>query len=230
METASPAPVDRICGTVPFSIHSAPHLPYPLPRYPLSPSLPFQPAKKEMRPSILLVCFASVAIATPLHKTHRVGIVPRDGGCSGISLQVVEGDTCESLADESSISLDEFFASNPSIDPSCVDLQIGQIVCVDSSRRCPLPPAPEANGSAAPLPTATSDSSDAPPASASDDASPASGSEVGCPGASLVVVEGDTCESLADESSISLEDFFALNPTIEQSCLDLQINQIVCLT
>jgi LysM repeat protein len=43
------------------------------------------------------------------------------------------------------------------------------------------------------------------------------------------VVEGDTCYAIATTNNISLDQFFALNPTIDQKCTALAIGQEVCI-
>ena len=43
---------------------------------------------------------------------------------------VVSGDTCIKIASAAGISLDEFWALNPSINHTCVGLTAGQVVCI----------------------------------------------------------------------------------------------------
>ncbi|KAF4534766.1 LysM domain-containing protein [Lasiodiplodia theobromae] len=123
---------------------------------------------------------------------------------------VVKGDSCQSVADEAGISLAQFLAWNPAVSSDCVDnfwLDSAYCVGVASDGDDPTTTVPTTT---APPPTTTAPTPGAP----THTGQPANCDEW------HIVVEGDTCASVAAEAGISLTQFLAWNPAVSSDCVD----------
>lgn len=121
---------------------------------------------------------------------------------------VVEGDSCQSVADGAGISLNQFFDWNPAVSKDCVDnFWLGQAYCVGISGDGDDPP---------PVTTTTTTSAGEP------DPTPPGPTHTGQPSNCNkwdIVEEGDSCASLAADNGISVDQFFNWNPAVSRDCV-----------
>ncbi|KAK4932066.1 hypothetical protein LTR66_015998 [Elasticomyces elasticus] len=134
-------------------------------------------------------------------------------------------DTCDSVVGPlGNVTIPQFLAWNPNINSLCLnsDFFIGYEVCVS-------PPGGYLNR------TSDSDSGSTSNATAADATSTAAvptnaldGSNHNC---SLwyTVQEGDTCAKVSIAQSISLSDFYFLNPEIDANCTNLELGEAYCV-
>lgn len=117
---------------------------------------------------------------------------------------IVNGDTCYDIASANNLSLLDFFSINSQLnDNACNNLQIGDLVCVAS----------------------TLASNQTPQAGATQQTV----SQQTC-ATRHVVANGDTCYFISQLSFTSLDELFALNPTLNlASCDNLFIGQNICV-
>ncbi|KAK4455350.1 hypothetical protein QBC34DRAFT_340767 [Podospora aff. communis PSN243] len=114
------------------------------------------------------------------------GVSRRQNYCSN-SKTVVDKDTCETIADKRcTISIDNFFKYNPSIDKECKNLKVGQKICCTPGAVPPPDPVPD------PVPTAVPYCTNW-----------------------KAVAAGQTCEYIADKRcTVSLSTFRSRNPQL----------------
>jgi chitinase len=112
---------------------------------------------------------------------------------------VVAGDYCYKIAEDHGLTLDEFLAMNPTVD--CALLQVGQVVCTKQ-------------GTASTTSTSTTSSATATSTAACTK--------------TYTVAGGDYCYKIAEDHGLTLDEFLALNPTLDCSLLD--IGQTVCVS
>ena len=73
---------------------------------------------------------APPAAATVRARDGTDGIVNGPCGVFDRYIQAKRGDTCESIADDNGITMDELLLMNPNIDSACNNLQEGRSYCV----------------------------------------------------------------------------------------------------
>lgn len=144
---------------------------------------------------------------------------------------VVDGDSCQSVADAAGISLAQFLAWNPAVSGDCsTNFWLESAYCVGVA----------GGGDGPSTTTSTAVTSDGPTANTSTQTA-ATTTKVG-PGAPThtgqppdcdewhIVVQGDTCTSVADGAGISLSQFLAWNPAVSADCVDnFWLDQAYCV-
>ncbi|KAL2259269.1 hypothetical protein VTK26DRAFT_7116 [Humicola hyalothermophila] len=135
---------------------------------------------------------------------------------------VVEGDTCQSVADAAGISLSQFLAWNPAVSSDCVEnFWVGQAYCVGVSG--------DADTTTTATATTTTTTTTTDPAGPTPPAPTHSGQPSDC-NKWDVVESGDTCESFAADNGISPDQFFEWNPAVSEDCVDnFWIGQAYCV-
>ncbi|KAK1749928.1 hypothetical protein QBC47DRAFT_439725 [Echria macrotheca] len=151
-------------------------------------------------------------------------LVPR--ACTySVTAQV--GSTCDSIASDWGITVDDLKAWNPSI-KDCSKLTAGATYCIEWSG--PLP------GQTS---TATSTSSTTPPTktttqpptttTAPSGPSPTQDGIIKTCNKWHKVVKGEICQSVVDKEQISLDQFYQWNPAIGTDCQGLWLGYYVCV-
>ncbi|KAJ7636431.1 hypothetical protein FB45DRAFT_1138101, partial [Roridomyces roridus] len=116
------------------------------------------------------------------------GTTPPPSGCAQ-AYTVVSGDTCTIIESKTGVSDATLHSLNPSIANDCMNLQIGETLCV-------------------------SPGSTSPPS--------------GCAQA-YTVVSNDTCAIIESKTGISDATLHALNPSIDSDCSNLQLGETLCI-
>ncbi len=132
--------------------------------------------------------------------------------CTTYQLDI--GDTCDSITTAQSITLGQFLAWNPPVSASCQNLQAlrGMFLCVSSPVGTISVSLGNVATTEAPIPTNTQGQSTTP-----------------C-GGWYTVVADDTCASISIANSITLDDFYFLNPQVDTvSCNNLWLNYAYCV-
>ncbi|KZV92962.1 hypothetical protein EXIGLDRAFT_58200 [Exidia glandulosa HHB12029] len=129
------------------------------------------------------------------------------GGCSQ-SYTAVAGDSCTSIAQNFGISVPHFLSLNPSVSVDCRNLHIGTAYCLESSGT-------DSSGG-------DSSGDDPSGADSSGDESP------GC-SHSYTAVAGDTCNLIARNFGVSVDQFLSLNPSVSPDCTNLHIGTAYCV-
>jgi LysM repeat protein len=127
------------------------------------------------------------------------------------------GDGCYQIATSHGLTLDQFYALNPSINTQCTNLYVGEPVCVA--------------GSSSPPPTSSS-STHSITSSAGNGISTPAPTQAGMVGncdAFYDVQSGDGCYQIAAQFNIALTDFYAWNPAVGSSCSGLFAGYYVCV-
>jgi hypothetical protein len=114
------------------------------------------------------------------------------------------------------ITLDQFFAWNPTINTDCSNLYVAEPVCVAMN-----------GGSSSPPTTSAAATSSAPP-SVTTPSPVQAGMTNGCDDFYLVK-SGDTCNGISSSYRLSLNVFFEWNPAIGTSCSSLWAGYYVCV-
>ncbi|OAL75274.1 hypothetical protein A7D00_0873 [Trichophyton violaceum] len=129
---------------------------------------------------------------------------------------VAPGDTCQSIVDKyKSFTLDQFYAWNPATGKNCESLWLGYYACVgvkggpnSPSQQPPSqqPPSQQSNTSQQTQPNVNSKCNKW-----------------------YQVVPGDYCQKIADKFNISLQTFYAWNPSVGSTCASLWAGYNVCV-
>ncbi|KAH7305459.1 hypothetical protein B0I35DRAFT_381589 [Stachybotrys elegans] len=124
---------------------------------------------------------------------------------------VEEGDSCSSIASDNGISTDQFFDWNPAVSRDCVsNFWLGNAYCVGVSGSGGNPPTTTTRNPTPPAPTHT-------------------GQPANC-NKWDVVVEGDSCGSIAADNGISTDQFFSWNPAVSRDCVNnFWVGQAYCV-
>ncbi|KAJ6785997.1 hypothetical protein PWT90_07633 [Aphanocladium album] len=130
---------------------------------------------------------------------------------------VSSGDSCQSVADGASISIETFFEWNPAVSKDCkTNFWVGQAYCTHRAGQGITSTTP-------PTSTGPTTSKPTPPAPTH------SGEPADC-NKWAVVKSGDTCGSVAKDNGISVDQFFAWNPAVSKDCTtNFWINQAYCV-
>ncbi|KAI1436155.1 hypothetical protein GGR50DRAFT_259836 [Xylaria sp. CBS 124048] len=164
----------------------------------------------------LVVCLLLPTLATALPEPSSSAPDPPDSlartgaACSGASVRVDEGDTCESIAQRYEIALEQLLQANPVLqyDRVCKGLPFGMVVCIPTSS----PPVVSSCGTA---PAQTPSGSPSPPCEAT-----------------YVVRERDTCVKLCVYLEMGLVKLLELNPDLyveRDGHCPLQVGQTLCI-
>lgn len=133
-------------------------------------------------------------------------------------------DTCEDiLASVNGLRPNDLLTWNPSINPLCtnIDIMYGQLICVSPPGRT--------LAQVTSVITAQPTTTEAPPTAVPRPANAKAESNSKC-AAWYEVQDGDYCQSIAIRQSISLRDFFFLNPSIDNpDCLNLWLKTSYCV-
>ncbi|KAM4057439.1 lysM domain-containing protein [Hirsutella rhossiliensis] len=123
---------------------------------------------------------------------------------------VKSGNTCQSIAQGSGITLKEFMAWNPDVGATCTSLWLHAHVCVSISGYTPSPTNP-GNGIETPTPIQPG--------------------MVGNCNKFYLVSPGDNCDGISRKSGITADDFLKWNPGVGgKACTSLWLNSYVCVS
>jgi LysM repeat protein len=125
---------------------------------------------------------------------------------------VTAGDGCSAIAASAGISLDDFYAWNPAVGDTCLGLDTGYYVCIDIvgyTASTTATTSTAGNGITTPTPIQTSMVTDC--------------------DVFHSVTAGDGCSAIAASAGISLDDFYAWNPAVGDTCLGLDTGYYVCI-
>ncbi|KAI0190612.1 hypothetical protein F4808DRAFT_401018 [Astrocystis sublimbata] len=129
--------------------------------------------------------------------------------------KVKSGDGCWAIADKLGIALADFYSWNPAVKKDCSDLEINVYVCISVSSKTSTrttttkKPSPTKTKIVTPTPTQ-------------------SGMVSGCTSFHKVL-QGNSCPDIAKKYSITLANFYAWNPAVGNKCLNLWLNNYVCV-
>lgn len=134
----------------------------------------------------------------------------QDGLSSACSdfYQVKSGDGCYNIANDNGISLNDFYSYNPGVGNDCSKLYLDYYVCLGTS-------------GSAPSVTTSAPSSSSP--------SPTQDGLASNCAKFYKVQSGDGCYDIADDSGISLNDFYSFNPAVGSDCAKLWPDYYVCV-
>ncbi|KAH6699753.1 hypothetical protein BKA61DRAFT_706408 [Leptodontidium sp. MPI-SDFR-AT-0119] len=132
---------------------------------------------------------------------------------------VASGDSCQSVADDASISLDDFYAWNPAVSKDCTtNFWLGQAYCIHREGQ-----GISISSSSATVTSSTATTEPTPPAPTH------SGQPANC-NKWDVVQSGDSCGSLAADNGISVDQFYAWNPAVSKDCVtNFWLGQAYCV-
>ncbi|KAI1354385.1 carbohydrate-binding module family 50 protein [Xylaria sp. FL0043] len=130
---------------------------------------------------------------------------------------VQSGDTCSIIAAKYGISLAQFYAWNPAVGSSCLSLGLNDYVCVGTL-----------NATGTITTTATITTSTKPGNGISTPMPVQTGIVSNC-NRFYEVQPGDVCSNIATAYGISLQSFYAWNPAVGSSCLNLIAGDYVCI-
>jgi hypothetical protein len=122
--------------------------------------------------------------------------------------KVQSDDGCWAIANDKSISVDDFYAWNPAVETDCSGLQANVYVCVgvEASQATSI-----SSSGGVTTPTPTQD-----------------GMASGCR-TFYKVQPDDGCWAIANDNDISLDDFYTWNPAVKTDCSGLQANVYICI-
>ncbi|KAI8944635.1 hypothetical protein F4801DRAFT_571068 [Xylaria longipes] len=129
---------------------------------------------------------------------------------------ISNGDTCQTIADDYFITVEDFSDYNPSVDSSC-KLVVGNSYCTE--RNFGIPP---------PVTTTTTTSTTSAGNGVSTPTPTQTGMTKSC-NKFHKVVSGDTCSDLSVANGISLADFYSWNPDVGSTCALLILDYYVCV-
>ncbi|KDN71454.1 putative LysM domain-containing protein [Colletotrichum sublineola] len=132
---------------------------------------------------------------------------------------VAGSDSCQSVADNAGISLDDFYAWNPAVSKDCTtNFWLGQAYCIHR----------EGQGISISSSPATATSSAAP-----TKPTPPAPTHTGQPADCNkwdVVTDGDSCGSMAADNGITVDQFYAWNPAVSKDCVtNFWLGQAYCV-
>ncbi|KAJ8121084.1 hypothetical protein ONZ43_g2376 [Nemania bipapillata] len=125
---------------------------------------------------------------------------------------VVSGDDCYDLAATSGITLDNFYAWNPTVGSTCANLWLGYYVCVgiiSSTTTTTASTTKTGNAIATPTPYQA-------------------GLTANCDSFHLVIT-GDSCYDISAAAGITLANFYAWNPAVGSTCGSLLAGYYTCI-
>ncbi|KAL2138638.1 hypothetical protein VTI28DRAFT_6482 [Corynascus sepedonium] len=129
---------------------------------------------------------------------------------------VKAGDTCDDIAHSNGITLDEFLEWNPEAGASCTGLWADTYACVSVTGHTPFEPPPASTtttpGNGIPTPT------------------PIQPEMVDDCDNFYQVKSGDTCESIAKDSGVSVAELTTWNPSVGKGCTSLWLDYYICIS
>ncbi|KKK24023.1 hypothetical protein AOCH_002784 [Aspergillus ochraceoroseus] len=130
------------------------------------------------------------------------------------------GNTCLDITEAANVALHDFLAWNPYINPECTNLLAGDEVCIGRPGATPT--------STGIIPTTVSWTSGYATATVAPPGAVPHGTTQRC-GSYYQVHEGDYCEAIAYNFTVSIELFQAINPDINQDCTNLVPGLYYCV-
>ncbi|KAI0806567.1 carbohydrate-binding module family 50 protein [Xylaria sp. FL0064] len=130
---------------------------------------------------------------------------------------VQSGDTCSIIAAKYGITLAQFYAWNPAVGSSCLSLSLNDYVCVGTLN---------ATGTMTTTATATTTTK---PGNGISTPMPVQTGIVSNCNRFYEVQPGDVCSNIAATYGIPLQSFYAWNPAVGSSCLNLIAGDYVCI-
>ncbi|EEP78778.1 predicted protein [Uncinocarpus reesii 1704] len=130
--------------------------------------------------------------------------------CNSFHL-VSDGDSCDTIAAAAGVSLSDFYSWNPAVGNTCTTLWLGYYVCTGVIGATPTPPSTTTspgNGIETPTPIQP-------------------GMNSNCNSFHLVA-DGDDCDAISRAAGIALQDFYAWNPAVGNTCSSLWLGYYVC--
>ncbi|KAI0299783.1 hypothetical protein BC826DRAFT_712248 [Russula brevipes] len=188
-------------------------------------------SSKQLLSLSVLCTFLTLASAVP---------APRST-CTGPTVVVKSGDTCNAIAGAVGIPVATLMANNPAINSGCTNLFPGQVLCITPNPpTCAGPTVVVKSGdtcnaiaSAAGIPLATLMANNPAVNSGCTNLFPG---QILCitpktPTCTVTVVvkSGDTCNAIANAAGIPLATLMANNPAINSGCTNLFPGQVLCI-
>lgn len=137
---------------------------------------------------------------------------------------VKSGDYCASIAGSAGLTTAQLLSFNSAINPTCTNLQVGQKLCLVSIAAATTP-----------TPTTTQTTSlTTSPQFRSATMTTSVRDTLGVNAATIcastyTVVAGDSCWAIGQARGTTTNTILALNPTINSSCSNLSVGQVLCL-
>lgn len=172
---------------------------------------------------------ATQTLDTPTPEPTQAGMV---ANCDSFAI-VSSTDTCSSLASKAGISLDEFYAWNPAVGDTCANLIADYWVCVGLAGS-------GSTTTASSAPTATATTATTPSTLSTITTTSTTTNEIVTPSPVqtgmvsncddfYLVQSGDSCSAIATAFDISLDNFYAWNPAVGDTCTSLDLGDWVCI-
>lgn len=135
--------------------------------------------------------------------------------------QVVENDSCQTIASGNGITLANFYSWNPAVGSSCSSLWLGYYVCVGVSESATTTTTTKATTTTTSNPTTTTASGPSPTQS---------GMVSGCT-SYYQAKPGDTCSRILTDyySYLTLAQFQTWNPAVGTGCTNMQAGYYYCM-
>ncbi|KAF5874875.1 uncharacterized protein Bfra_003324 [Botrytis fragariae] len=152
----------------------------------------------------------SSTTATSMTAISTPSPIPTDtvSNCDAF-VEVVTGNTCQSVLDAANLDLATFYSWNPSVGPTCEFLDLNEYYCVGISAAVTTTSAGSATAVSTPSPVQTGIVSDC--------------------DQFYEVETNDSCEIVVGKYGITLDEFYSWNPAIGSSCQFLELNVYVCV-
>jgi len=170
---------------------------------------------------------ASTTVKVAQPSIYTTTATPADPTPSGTILncgkyyKVQLGDYCNLLALNNSITFDQLIAMNPDLDSACSNLIAGLDYCVGLVNGTTAAPLTSTKLPPSTTPTPTNGNGIATP-------TPTQAGMISTCNKFYLVVSGDGCYNIAAQNSITLNDFYAWNPAVNQ-CAALWPGYYVCV-
>lgn len=176
---------------------------------------------------------ATQTLDIPTPEPTQAGMV---ANCESFAL-VSSTDTCSSLASEADISLDDFYAWNPAVGDTCANLIPDYWVCVGvaasgstttASSTAPTVTA-TVTATASTLSTLSTITTTSTTTNGIVTPTPVQTGMVSNCDDFYLVQSGDSCSAIATAFDISLDNFYAWNPAVGDTCSSLDLGDWVCI-
>ncbi|KAI1281721.1 carbohydrate-binding module family 50 protein [Xylaria sp. FL0933] len=132
--------------------------------------------------------------------------------------EVQPGDVCSNIAAAYGIPLQSFYAWNPAVGSSCLNLIAGDYVCIGTTT------------SSATMTTSTSKSTTTTPGNGISTPTPVQTGIASNCNRFYLVQNGDICDTIAAAEGISVSDLYAWNPAVGvNTCKDLDVGDYICV-
>ncbi|KAL4982306.1 hypothetical protein BDW68DRAFT_192275 [Aspergillus falconensis] len=131
---------------------------------------------------------------------------------------VVVWDTCAAIADDAGTSLTDFVSRNPGVGSDCSGLWLDYYVCIATETDTPTRSLSSTVSTTTTTATTTSTGN-----GATTQTPYGPGIIYDCHDFHLEV-SGDTCASIVSDAGVTLDNFYAWNPAVENDCSGLWLN------